>query len=93
MAVLIPNQFSTYQLNDDEVIQGAILTITQRQVMQNHMASIAGEKLSAAYDVANEVKSVQEEAYNRGQLDLCMYFLDQSDSAIEVLNQQESSPT
>ena len=92
MAAIIPNQFTTWQLNDEESIQGSILTITQKQVMQNHMASIAAEKLSAAFDVENELKTVQEEAYNRGQIDLCMYFLDQSDSAVDALEAQNTPP-
>ncbi len=90
MAVLIPNQFSTYQLNDEEAVQGSILTITQRQVMQNHLAGIAAEKNAAAYDTDNELKSIQDEAYNRGQIDLCMYFLDQSEAAIETLTAKEN---
>ena len=91
MAVLIPNQFSTYELNEEEALQGCILTITQKQVMQNHLASIASEKLAAAYDVTNELKSVQEEAYNRGQIDLCMYFLSQSESAVDDLQAQNNT--
>lgn len=91
MAVLIANQFTTWQLNEDEEAEGSIFTITQRQVMQNHMASIAIEKLSAAYNTENELESIQKEAYNRGQIDLCMYFLDQSESAIEAKNQQPNS--
>lgn len=88
MAVLIPNQFSTYQLNDEEALQGSILTITQKQVMQNHLAGIAAEKNAAAYDVDNELKTIQDEAYNRGQMDLCTYFLDQSDAAAVALQAQ-----
>lgn len=85
MAVLISNQFSTWQLNDEEQLVGAILSITQKQVMQNHLASIAAEKNAAAYDTENELKSIQDEAYNRGQIDLCMFFLNQSDSSEQAL--------
>lgn len=88
MAVLIANQFSTWQLNDEEALQGCILTITQKQVMQNHLAGVAAEKNAAAYDVDNELKSIQEEAYNRGQIDLCTYFLDASDAAVIALEAQ-----
>ena len=93
MAVLVTNQFSTYQLNDEEALVGSILSITQKQVMQNHRASIAEEKLAAAYDTENEIKSVQDEAYNRGQLDLCAFFLDQSDEAEQALIAQNDPAT
>jgi hypothetical protein len=91
MAVLIPNQFSTYELNEEEMIQGSILTITQKQVLQNHMASIASEKLAAAYDPTDHLTSIQKEAYNRGQIDLVMYILDQSDAAVDTQAQNPQS--
>jgi len=87
MAVLIPNQFSTYKLTEEEVLEGSKLTITQKQVMQNHLASIASEKLSAAYDPSDSLKSIQEESYHRGQIDLITYLLDQSDAADEATAQ------
>ncbi len=84
MAVLVPNQFSSYNLTEEETLQGSILTITQQQVMRNHMASIAAERLSHAYDPNDKLGSIQQEAENRAQIDLIMYFLDQSDAAVEA---------
>ena len=45
MAHLTENSFSFFSLTPEEELEGSILTISQIQVMQNHLACIAEEKL------------------------------------------------
>ena len=78
MAILIPNTFSSYDLTEDEEKQGAILTNLQLQVMQNHLATVAEEKLSLTVDPNNMQQFLMEDAYKRGQIDLILYFMEVS---------------
>lgn len=79
MAKLEENKFSSYQLDDEEIRQGGMLTITQRQVMQNNLAACAEEALTLEYDAANPVASVQVIAYQQGMLAAYQYIIDNSD--------------
>jgi len=91
MATAIDNEFSSYELTDEEAIQGAIFTITQKQVMQNHLAQIAGEKLALEFDVTNPNKFIQDDSYKKGQLDFVKYLIDCSLVAEEQLKLQASN--
>ena len=51
MSVLIANDFSTYKLTDDEALQGSILTVTQRQVMQIITDRLFQETVSPCHQV------------------------------------------
>lgn len=83
MALLIPNAFSTYELSEEEEIQGCIFTIAQTQVLQNKLAEIAQEKLALEFDTGSPQEFIQQEAYKKGQLDLIQYLLDNSEAVIE----------
>jgi hypothetical protein len=85
MAVLIDNEFSTYELTDEELIQGQMLTITQRQVVQNQLSMVAAEKLAIQPDPACLDSYIQQEAYARGQIDALRYLLTCSDAAQEQM--------
>lgn len=89
MAHLIPNDFSSYQLTDKEELEGSILTITQKQVIQNHLSAAASEKIGLEYDPENKDRFVQQEASLKGQIDAYRFILSSSESAEELLN---SSP-
>lgn len=87
MAKLIPNDFSTYELTDDEALQGSIFTATQLQVLQNKLAEIAKEKLNLEFDTAHPQEFIQQEAYKKGEFELLSYLIDTSRvSAEEVRN-------
>ena len=85
MAHLIPNDFASYQLTEQEELEGAILTITQKQVIQNYLSATAHEKNGLEYDPDSPATFVQQEASLKGQLDAYRFILAASDSAEELL--------
>lgn len=89
MADLIANSFTTYQLTDEEMIVGSILTIAQKQVLQNMLSVSAEEKIVLEYDVKCPETFIQQEAYKRGQIELLQYILDQSDAAVASREPQQ----
>ena len=84
MAVLHSGIFTSWDLTDEELIQGTILTLTQKQVMQNLLAIHAEEKLHIEFDPDNTLKFTQAEAYKRGQIDLLQYIIDASDAQVDI---------
>lgn len=93
MAHMIPNQFTAYQLNDQEQLEGACLTITQKQLIQNRLSDAATKQLNLDYDPAEPLLFVQAEAYNTGQIEAYQFLLDSSAAAEEVLNPVPPQPT
>jgi hypothetical protein len=89
MAVLIPNDFSSYNLTEDETLQGSILTIQQQQVIQNQLAVVALEKINLLYDPESPKSFIQREASLQGQLNILRFLLECSDAAILQLNNPE----
>lgn len=83
MAILIPNNFSSYNLTDDEVREGSIYTITQLELLQNDLAAAAEEKLVLEFDTTNPQTFIQQEAFKRGQIELLRYIIDRSLNAVE----------
>ena len=84
MAVLIPNDFSSYELTEQEEIEGAKLTITQKQLIQNYLSGAAIEKNGLEYDHNNSERFIQQEASLKGQMDAYRHLLDSSDAADEL---------
>lgn len=87
MAKLIPNAFTSWELTPEEELRGAILDLGQTQVIQNHLAQLAEEKLALSYDPSAPDLYTQDEAYKRGQIDLLNYLLEISTtSKVELPN-------
>ncbi len=89
MANLIPNDFSSYYLTEQEELEGSILTITQKQVIQNYLAAAASEKIGLEYDPEVKERFVQQEASLKGQIDAYRFILAASDAAEESLTSPE----
>ena len=85
MATLIPNEFTSYQLNEQESLEGAIFTIPQKYVLHNLLSVYAAEMLSLEYDVAAPNSYIQQEAYKRGQIESIRFLLASHDAAQEAL--------
>jgi len=79
MANLIPTAFSKWELNDEEVRQGSILSVAQTQVIQNNLAMAAEEKLMLEIAPDNISLYLQREAGLAGQIAAYQFLLDQSD--------------
>lgn len=88
MSHLIPNSFSTFSLNEDEELQGSILTINQKEVIQNQLAIHAEEKLAIEFDTNKPNEFSQQEAYKRGCIDTLRYLLDNSTICEETLQER-----
>ena len=93
MAHLIDNSFSMYELTEQELEEGSLLTITQRQVIQNQLAVCAEEQLGLELDVEHPHKYYQEHAYKRGQIEMFQYLLAQSEAVEEFRKEQAAGNT
>lgn len=91
MSVLIPNDFASYSLTDDESIEGSTFTITQKQVLQNYLSEFSMEKLAIEFDPDDPKKFMQAESYKRGQIDVLKYLLATSDATEEEVRYRASS--
>ena len=94
MAKLIANSFSSYVLTEEEIKQGTLLTITQRQVLQNQMAQQAELLLElnpTAYDSPSDFLLVR--AYHQGQVDAIKYLLDSAQALQDILDAEAFNPT
>lgn len=86
MAHLLPNSFSSYNLTEEDIIEGSILTNLQLQVIQNLLATKAEEKLALEYNIDKPNEFIQQEAYHKGAIDLLRYLIDQSIACTEIRN-------
>jgi hypothetical protein len=80
MATLLPNSFTSWEMTEEEVKVGSILTIAQAQVLQNQLALCAEEKLAIEFDPQNPAEYCKQEAYKRGQIDILRHILDTSEA-------------
>jgi hypothetical protein len=82
MAIIDPNTaFQSWILTPSEQLQGSILTITQKQVIQNRITQLAHSRLNLSYDPINPSTFLQIDADLRGQLLALTGLLDSSNLA------------
>ena len=89
MAHLINNSFSTYELTNQEELEGSILSITQKQVIQNQIAMFAERKIAIRYDPSDPVVFAQEEAECKGAIDALKWLVAISTTAEEAMTYDE----
>lgn len=75
MAQLQPNEFTTYQLSDEEVIAGSKLTTAQAMLLQNSYADIALQRISLNFTPDKPLEFAQQEAFLRGQMAILSFIL------------------
>jgi len=75
------NQFQSWTLTPEEYLQGGLLTILQKQVIQNQIASVATQKINLTFTPAQPLEYAQQEAHLRGQIDALSYLLTLSEQA------------
>jgi hypothetical protein len=79
--------FTSWILTPQETLQGSILTITQKQCIQNQIAELATKRINLSFDPEHVLKFTQEEAELKGQILALQYLLILSASGEkEVLN-------
>lgn len=84
MSNMIATSFTAYQLTDEEVLAGSILTIGQKEVLQNLLSVTAEQKMALEFDVANPETFIQEEARLKGWIECIRYQLDASQAGVEA---------
>lgn len=77
--------FSRFNLTEEEILQGRILNLYQKQVIQNELADIADQLLALDYDPTNNLKWIQDNAFLKGQLGLFRQMLEASEAAETAL--------
>lgn len=79
-----------YELTDQELEEGTLLTITQKQVIQNQLAVCAEEQLALEMDVDAPNRYFQQHAFKKGQIELLQYLLAMSE-AVELARKEAIS--
>lgn len=94
MASIVPNTFTSFKWeNDEEEFGATILTIGNKQRIQNELAIIAQQILNITYDPKETLTFVQQDAHLKGQLQALQWLLDASDAAQTAMAHiQSSSP-
>ena len=83
MATIQINSFTSWELTKEELLSGTILTVLQKQVLQNRLNEAAETKLNLVYDTLDPIKFAQNEAYLKGKIEFIRYLLDASEAAEE----------
>lgn len=90
------NEFTEWELTEDEELQGSVLTIGQRQVVQNKLATIAIEINNGVFDPLNPMEYALRKAELQGQRGVLQWLLELSDAAVTELaeraNQRQYQP-
>lgn len=73
--------FQQWELTDEERINGTILTITQKQCIQNQVANLGIEILNMIMDPQNPMAYALQKAEKQGQILALNYLLTLSSSA------------
>ena len=80
------NPFQAWVLSPQEYLAGSVLTLTQKQVIQNQIAQLALQKNNLTFDPEHSLKFLQAEAELRGQITALQYLLDISASSEAQMN-------
>lgn len=82
---ILPSRFTTYILTEEEELRGCILSLEQQWMLQNKMSEAALAKSALKLDPNNTLPFVQQESFLAGQVELCEFFLDNSEAATIAL--------
>lgn len=81
MATLKINTFTSYTLSREEETSGSIYTNLQRMVLQNHIATIAEQKLGLVFNPQNPLDMGLQDSYLTGQMQMLQTLLQNSTDA------------
>lgn len=85
------NSFTSYDLSDEEVLQGSIFTNLQLQVLQNHLSSYAEEKVNLEYDPEHHDEFIRAEARLKASVELLTYLMETSEASLEIITDQTTN--
>lgn len=75
------SSFLRYDLTEEELLVGSILTTLHKQCIQNQIAEAAEQRISIRLDPQNPLASVQEDAELQGRIIALKYLITLSESA------------
>lgn len=84
---LIQSSFSTYALTPDEQLNGQLLSETQKAVLCNWRTQLAQVQIMSRIDTTDIYRSVQDEAYRRGQIDFITALLETTEATVEDMRE------
>lgn len=92
MSQLISNSFTSYDLTDEEALQGSIFTTLQLEVLHNQLATYAEEKIALDFDPEHSEKFLQIEAALNANIKLLNYLIDASNASLEIITTKNTNP-
>lgn len=78
------NDFTSYNLTEEEIAAGSILSPLQMAVLQNDLSEAAHQKVQLKVDGTNVTGFIQTEAELAGRLLILRYILDRSEQAKQL---------
>lgn len=87
MAQPLPNQFQQFDLTEEEDIQGKLLSVHQKYVLQNMLADAAKEKLSLVDTRKDFDQFWQRQAELTGQIGILQLILSNAELASEQVRE------
>lgn len=89
---LFKSSFQSYELSEQNSLQGSVLSPLQAQVIQNEISTIAEQILSLTYNPLNPMEFVQQDSFLKGQIQCLQYILAKSESSqAELIRLAQSS--
>lgn len=85
--IIKPNEFTTYEFTDAELIDAAKLTELQRAFIQHQVGVLLSEKVNMKFDYAKSLDFLQNEAYIAGQIEAFRFLLGAHEESIEKLKE------
>ena len=86
MSQLQPNSFTSYELTDQEQLEGTIFTILQLQSLHNLLSSYAEEKIALDYDPEHPILFMQNEASLKAKIEVLTYIIEVSNASQDILD-------
>jgi hypothetical protein len=87
VARAVHTMFTRYEFTEQEVPMAFVFTELQTQHLQNELTIAAEAQVALQLDPLNPMARIQEEAYNRGKIDMLRYLLTTSESTKEAQQQ------
>ncbi len=85
MSTIRPNEFTEYELTEQEELASRIFTVTQVQGLMNLRAAYARDKITLKFNPSNFNEYIQQEAELQGKILLLTVLIENSKEATEVV--------
>ncbi|PHQ81728.1 MAG: hypothetical protein COB66_01265 [Coxiella sp. (in: Bacteria)] len=89
---LTENSFVSWILTDAENAEGSIFSMTQTQVMQNHLSALAEQLLTIKIDPKDPMLFALQHADLSGKVEFLKYLLAMSDTMKEAIAPPAPAP-